>query len=776
MHSRVAAVKAPRTHNRRRVTGSSGRRREGRESEPQRPNMSRRVFPAAVLLLLVVMVICCNTGGAVAADEASKSVDEQSLRRIDLFVPNQTLVRPRSRVNSWKKWGSFASPSLVSAGGVIAAFAEGHISFKNESVKLSEFSSDAVAWYIDAKWNWSTVVAKFKKAARKPQNVLDKAEKTERLDVVLRPTTVTKDNKVFLLVGSSDASDVNGSQGDGGLKLKLVVGEVTTSKEKRPSERINWGEVQSPLNETSEAIRKRNLTGFVASGGAGVLMEDGTLVFSLMAKSEEEDVFSLIIYSTDNGSTWALSSGASSAECTNPRITEWEGSLLMIVDCESGQRVYESRDMGRTWTEARGTLPGVWVNSQSKVSQNSSLHVEALITATIEGRKVMLYTQRGYALGEGNATALYVWVTDNNRSFHFGPVSMDNAEKDELASTLLYSDGNLHVLQQRDNGGGSAISLSRLTDELSAIESVLSTWAQKDIFFSNLSIPTAGLVAVLSNASANNNTWNDEYLCLNATVTNAKKVKDGVQLTDPDSRVIWSVNTRDNNLRHVFLSHNFTLVALVASVTMEEIPSGNTPLLTARLVNTGSNHTMGLSYLADKTWVTGLKGNKATQSGSWDAEEEHQVALMLQGKKGSVYFDGQLMREEEVPLTDETPLEALEFCLGACGEGAGQKINVTVKNVFLYNRPLNPTEISVIKKKVNTSKAVPESQVEGASQYIGPAGSVVAGPGELPGALGGKNLERIAATEHAATVGLTSAGSGLLPLLLLLGLWVFASS
>ncbi|EKG01123.1 trans-sialidase, putative, partial [Trypanosoma cruzi] len=41
MLSRVAAVKAPRTHNRRRVTGSSGRRREGGESEPQRPNMSR---------------------------------------------------------------------------------------------------------------------------------------------------------------------------------------------------------------------------------------------------------------------------------------------------------------------------------------------------------------------------------------------------------------------------------------------------------------------------------------------------------------------------------------------------------------------------------------------------------------------------------------------------------------------------------------------------------------------------------------------------------------
>ncbi|KAF8284763.1 putative trans-sialidase, Group II [Trypanosoma cruzi] len=49
MLSRVAAVMAPRTHNRRGVTGSSGKRRKGRESEPQRPNMSRRVFTSAVL-------------------------------------------------------------------------------------------------------------------------------------------------------------------------------------------------------------------------------------------------------------------------------------------------------------------------------------------------------------------------------------------------------------------------------------------------------------------------------------------------------------------------------------------------------------------------------------------------------------------------------------------------------------------------------------------------------------------------------------------------------
>ncbi|KAF8297950.1 trans-sialidase, putative, partial [Trypanosoma cruzi] len=72
MLSRVAAVKAPRTHNRRRVAGSSGRR-EGGESEPQRPNMSRRVFTFAVPLLLLVM--CCATGGAAAASTGGELSD-----------------------------------------------------------------------------------------------------------------------------------------------------------------------------------------------------------------------------------------------------------------------------------------------------------------------------------------------------------------------------------------------------------------------------------------------------------------------------------------------------------------------------------------------------------------------------------------------------------------------------------------------------------------------------------------------------------------------------
>ncbi|RNC35945.1 trans-sialidase [Trypanosoma cruzi] len=103
----------------------------------------------------------------------------------------------------------------------------------------------------------------------------------------------------------------------------------------------------------------------------------------------------------------------------------------------------------------------------------------------------------------GNATALYLWATDNNRSFYFGPVAVEEATKWEFASALLYSDGSLHLLQAKgDHEKGSAIPLARLTEELNTINSVLSTWARLDASFSESSTPTAGLVGFLSNAAS----------------------------------------------------------------------------------------------------------------------------------------------------------------------------------------------------------------------------------------------------------------------------------
>ncbi|RNC41024.1 trans-sialidase [Trypanosoma cruzi] len=101
-------------------------------------------------------------------------------------------------------------------------------------------------------------------------------------------------------------------------QLELVVGDVREPTSSKQSERIKWGEIKSPLSESTIAAHKGNLTRFLAAGGAGVVMEDGTLVFPVMAKSGNGGYCSMIIYSKDNGSNWSLSEGISPAECLNP--------------------------------------------------------------------------------------------------------------------------------------------------------------------------------------------------------------------------------------------------------------------------------------------------------------------------------------------------------------------------------------------------------------------------------------------------------------------------
>ncbi|RNC32528.1 trans-sialidase, partial [Trypanosoma cruzi] len=295
---------------------------------------------------------------------------------------------------------------------------------------------------------------------------------------------------------------------------------------------------------------------------------------------KDDNSVSMIVYSTDNGSSWVLSEGVSPADCLGPLVTEWEsGKILMIVHCERSQRVYESRDMGERWTEASGKLSGVWGELRSGVPWDEKLHVDALVTATIDGRKLTLYTQRRCPLGEKRPTALYLWVTDNNRTFSVGPLSVDSTWNEALANALLYSDGNLYIAQEKYMATHRGISFARLTEELKTINSVLSTWAQLDSSFSESFTPTTVLVGFLSN-TASDDTWIDGYRCVNATVTKAAKVKNGFKFAGPGSMATWPVNSREDNNHYGLVNYDFTLVA---TMTIHQAPNVSTSLLGAVL-------------------------------------------------------------------------------------------------------------------------------------------------------------------------------------------------
>ncbi|RNC32723.1 trans-sialidase [Trypanosoma cruzi] len=179
MLSRVAAVKAPRTHNRRRVTGSSGRRREGRESEPQGPNMSRRVFTSAVLLLLVVMMYCaCEAALAEECNPVTAPNFEWKAITGDITVD------------------SLDAPGLLKVGSDVFAVAEAKKTEKNVQGSFTGITSQLLTMEAD---NKLVEVLKDPKDTQFLEEATS-ADSKKKVDVS-RPTTVANGSDIYMLVG-----------------------------------------------------------------------------------------------------------------------------------------------------------------------------------------------------------------------------------------------------------------------------------------------------------------------------------------------------------------------------------------------------------------------------------------------------------------------------------------------------------------------------------------------------------------------------------------------
>ncbi|EKF28644.1 trans-sialidase, putative [Trypanosoma cruzi marinkellei] len=221
MHSRVAAVKAPRTHNRRRVTGSSGRRREARESERQRPNMSRHHFYSAVLLLLVVMM-CCGTGGAAAAGEVASDSE---------CSKGKSLVW---RDKDGEKVSSLRVPGLLKVGNDVFAIAEAQCNKDNEEA----FTGIASQLLTERKDERQEDV--LKDANTKTQFLEEGVSEggKEKVDVS-RPTTVVQGNDVYMLVGNYSRTTATGDQESGAddSGIFLVKGDVSGDESNK---QIKW--------------------------------------------------------------------------------------------------------------------------------------------------------------------------------------------------------------------------------------------------------------------------------------------------------------------------------------------------------------------------------------------------------------------------------------------------------------------------------------------------------------------------------------------------------
>ncbi|PWV03232.1 putative trans-sialidase, Group V [Trypanosoma cruzi] len=727
MLSRVAAVMAPRTHNRRRVTGYSGRRREGGESEPQRPNMSRRVFTSAVLLLLVVMMRC-GSGAATAdvgAAQAQKSSPEKSFHWRD--------------TKEGEAVSSLRVPSLVEVNGKVFAVAEAQCK-KNEKV-LTGITSRLLSM------EKGKEPEELLNDAKKDTQVLEEVTSAEKKEVdVSRPTTAVKGSDIYMLVGQYGSKDSQKSDASG-CELLLVKGSVSGDG---TNNKIDWKDTESSPQRLFGA-QLDSWTRLIGSGGSGVNMNDGTLALPVEGTKKEKAVgteedgktFSLIIHSKDN-TNWKLSKGMSADGCSDPSVVEWEDKLMMMTACDDGRRrVYESGDKGTTWTEALGTLSRVWGN---KHEGKAELVRSGFITAALgdnEGNKrnVMLVTLPVYADNDKEKGELHLWLTDNTHIVDIGPVS--GKDDDAAASSLLYKSGEsgdandkLIALYEKKKVDAEKPSLSmvsvRLTEQLKRVKDVLATWKEVDERVSQLcplssaakdaSTATAcsdgkitdGLVGFLS-GNFSDGTWKDEYLGVNATVNNkdgkVTSTDNGVRFTGRGAWAQWPVGKQGDNQLYHFANHKFTLVA---TVSIHEAPkSGSIPLMGAKLNDSGNTVLLGLSYNGnEKKWILLCDGgkNKEHSRVSEPEKAQHVVILLRNGSQGSAYVDGQPVGgDEQCELKTKASKEISHFYIGGDGGSAeGQEgVSVTVSNVLLYNRPLSSEEIAGLAK---TKVTIPEPE------------------------------------------------------------------
>ncbi|PBJ79754.1 neutral sphingomyelinase activation associated [Trypanosoma cruzi cruzi] len=752
MLSRVAAVKAPCTDNRRRVTGSSGRRKEGRESEPQRPNMSRHLFYSAVLLLVVLM--CCNCGAV--PTEGTDSEDDNGFT-IGMILaatgyecdPTEETLPPETPTSAVADPAegsesvhsrvaipalsvtAISSLSVVDVNGVIAVVTQADHEDGSSTVlaRIIEPTEEGAVWTLPDS------------SANNPQtNYAEGTEKRKCLPSLFNPTAFPKKDGLYLLLylGKEPRSPEGAVPKSEYPYPSLVIGEIKImdASDKEKSKKITWGDSSLLSSEIAAEFKKRSFECFSASGGTGILTQDSSLVLPINGWTKDKEEFSLILSSGGPNKGWKLSKGLPDRYFA-PVIAEWvNGRLLMIISCNDGyRRVYESSDNGESWTEALGTLSCVWGNSHNRTGKGVQ---SGFISATIEGKKVLLVSLPVYST-DNERGRLNLWLSDGRRIADIGPIS--STDEDITESSLLYRDtlGEelISVYGSRDATGKLSISSVRLTGQLEMIKRVIISWGEMDkrvlqlyrfsIAEDSLSSVGAcstrmlmnGLVGFLS-GGFNGNQWKNEYFGVYAAVHGEVTTNSGGAIfKGVGAGAVWPVGTQGQNQIYYFSNTQFTLLA---TVSIQEVPkedSSPIPLMGVKM--NGPNGKLatllGISYSADKKWEVTFNGVKATAEGSeWELGREYQVALILEdGETIFVYVNGQMLGSSKtMPTGKERLLDISHFYFGGDnGEEKGNR-HVKVRNVLLYNRVLSASELQcrlpeeVVQKPQSASPTSPK--------------------------------------------------------------------
>ncbi|EKF99042.1 trans-sialidase, putative [Trypanosoma cruzi] len=736
MLSRVAAVKAPRAHNRCRVAGSSGRGKRGRESEPQRPNVSRHLFHSAVLLLVVVL---CGSGAAHAV---------QTKTDVDPFTGiGWTSSKWEGSTEVNEKFFSLRVPSLVEVNSAVFVVAEAQCKEDDKGCSRAGIASRHLDLTDDKPTEILTrntsLLMPFPKGA---------ATGTAKAKESMRPTTVVAGDSVYMLLRNQSFTPSVGKLAtarDWGLLL--VKGSASGGNE------ITWKETHAVTFGDDERITKF-LTQLVSGGGSGIKTKDGTLMFPMQATDEKEKASLLSMRFDKSEKKWRLSHQTVGNGCRDPTIVEWgeKDSLLMMASCERGYRdVYASTESGVDWYPYGQPITRVWGNSHDRKGHGVQ---NGFIKVTIEKKEVMLVTLPVYPKDDNKKNGrLHLWLTDKSRVYDVGPISRE--ADDAAASSLLMKSGNEKLIsvyenKKGDDGSYSLVAVS-LGKQLERIKSMVKKWKDLDSALQscrsgssatvdlpkkgmcNGPVPTYGLVGFLSGNSTQTE-WSDEYLCVNAKVTNGeRRVPNGLTFKGSGAGAVWPVGDMGQTVPYYFANNKFTLVATVSIHEVPKESSSPIPLMGVSMKDTSSTALFGLSYTHDKKWNFTLPNGAYEDyendeydevNNNWQPNTTHQVMLQMDASEWDVYVDGMRVYSGDYNWNLFKDHRVSHIYFGAQNKEGSERSHVTVSNVLLYNRIIY--DISEIAKlsasKVpipnpgEESRSVPETTTNSAAQAPSP--------------------------------------------------------
>ncbi|ORC89157.1 Chain A, Sialidase [Trypanosoma theileri] len=661
--------------------------------------MSHRV------VFVLFLLLCCHSSWLIYAQTISGREESRTM----LFKQGESKV-PFEEKNGRiveRKVHSFRIPSLIDVDGVMVAIADARYDDSNDNSFIETLSAHSV----DDGKTWTTQIAiKNNRVSTTNSRVVD-------------PTVIVKDKKIFVFVGSYNTSD-NYWQWHAGKDWDplLVVGEVSKTNENgKVKATIKWSKPKRVNYGNPPEFRGSPMEQFLGGTGVAIVIQNGTLVYPIQVKNKRGQFFSTIMYSKDDGETWKIASGLTQVGCTEPVILEWEGKLILNARTDSGYRkVFESTDMGETWVEAVGTLSRVWGNSPTREGPGSQ---SSFIPVTIEGKRVMLFTHPLNFKGKWERDRLHLWLTDNNRIFDVGQISV--GDENAAYSSLLYKNDKLYCLHEVNHNERYSLAFLELKEELNLIKSVVKTWIDQDNNFSSIcsstepklvapcekrcdaSFPTAGLVGFLSD-KVNNNHWRDAYRCVDAEIAHAEKVPNGLRFKGGyGGGARWPVSKQGQNQRYHFVNHVFTLVA---TVKIDEQPPETrvpVPLLGVSMDESDYYKVLGLSYTHDMKWNPIYGKLYCLSTGSWELNKTYQVVLSVKENVGSIYIDGRLLGGSRRELKHRTlTTDVSHFYIGGYkNRHVKSDSRVTVTNVFLYNRELSQGEINTLLLNKDTDVA-----------------------------------------------------------------------